>query len=214
VPGTFLDFVARYEYNACVPRRPRTWDPGGIYHLTPKGNDGRVLFRHNVDRREILHRCDLVTSNHDLSILGYCLMDNHCHFLVRCGDEGLSQAICELFGGYSRWCNERYGRTGHLFHNRCYATHVQTDAHLLLAARYIDLNPVTAGLVARPEDYRWSSYRAHVGLDFPLPLLANDEFLQFFGRSPRAGRANYRRFVRDWRSAQDARGPGPVILVA
>jgi putative transposase len=176
----------------------RSWEPGGIYHLAPKGNDGRPMFYDDVDRTHFIVRSTLVLAKYEVTVLGYCLMTNHAHLLVRSGKPGLSCAMQALFGGYSRWWNRRHGRRGHLHHNRCHVADVKTDAHLRVAAAYIDLNPVRARLVERPEDWLWSSYRAHVGLEFPLVLLSNDSFLRVFARSPRAAKESYRQFVRDW----------------
>jgi REP element-mobilizing transposase RayT len=178
-----------------MPRQLRAWESGDLYHLIPKGNDDRDLFRDDRDRRELLRRCGVVTSRHDVSILSYCLMRNHGHFLVRCGEEGLSQAMSELFGRYSWWWNRRHGRSGHLLRNRCFVVHVEDDAQLLNVARYIARNPVEAGVVEEPQDWPWSSYRAHIGVGFPPDWLANSDFLSFFGTSPTAARDAYRRLV-------------------
>ena len=72
---------------------------------------------------------------------------------------------------------------------------VEDDSHLRAALRYVDLNPVEVDLVDRPEEWRWSSYRAHVGLERPAPLLANAEFLGYFGPTPKRAMEAYRRFV-------------------
>jgi REP element-mobilizing transposase RayT len=178
-----------------MPRPPREWEVGGLYHLVPKGNDDRDLFRDDRDRLALLERCGVVAAKYDLSILSFCLMRNHAHFLVRCGEDGLSQAMSELLGRYSWWWNRRHERSGHLLRNRCFVVHIEDDAHLLNVARYIALNPAAAGVVERPEDWLWSSHRAHAGLDFPPDWLANSDFLRFFGTSPGAARAAYRRLV-------------------
>lgn len=143
-----------------------------------------------------MRRSSFAFEEWDIDVLGYCLMGTHFHLLIRCGKEPPSRALQGLFGGYARWWNRRHGHVGHCFHNRCHAEHIHTDAHLREVARYIDLNPVRAGIVERPEDYVWSSYRAHVGLEFPLPLLANDEFLRLFAPSPELARTRYLELVR------------------
>lgn len=144
---------------------------------------------------------------HAVAVFGYCVMTTHAHFLVRCGEGGLSRPMQELFGGYSRWWGRRHGKRGHLFQNRCYVADVESDAHLMVAAAYIDLNPVRAGVVDRPESWPWSSYRAHVGLERPHPLLANDEFLRMFGHATEVAHDGYRRFVRSWQQ-NGGRRPG------
>lgn len=106
-----------------------------------------------------------------------------------------------LFGGYSRWWNRRNERSGHLHHNRCFVTEPLDNDHFRVAAAYVDLNPVRAGIVTEPEHWRWSSYRAHVGLEPPIPLLANDEFLRSWGPVAGIAMATYRRYVRSWQLA-------------
>jgi REP element-mobilizing transposase RayT len=187
-----------------VPRSEREWEPGGLYHLTPEGNDKRAIFFDDIDRHEVLRRCELAFERWGIAVLGYCLMTTHLHLLVRCGKEPPSLALQGLFGGYARWWNRRHGQTGHCFRNRCHAERIADEAHLWEAARYIDLNPVRAGIVGLPADYPWSSYRAHVGLEFPLPLLANEELMRHFGPTPRVARATYESFVRS-ASAQPQR---------
>lgn len=181
----------------------RVWEPDSLYHFVPKGNDGRPLFVDDAERGEFMRRATVVLPQYDVTVLAYCLMTNHAHFVVRCGEPGLSRPMQALFGGYARWWNRRRGSTGHLHHNRCYVTEPMTDSHFIVASAYVDLNPVRAGLVAEPEQSSWSSYRAHVGLAPPIPLLANDEFLRSFGSAPELAHGAYRRFVRSWQRRFD-----------
>jgi hypothetical protein len=107
--------------------------------------------------------------------------------------------------------NQIYGRTGkgHLFKNRFHDEYIRGDAHLLEVSRYIVLNPVSAGICARPEDWPWSSYRASAGLDFAPAFLAVGELLRLFGTKPRQARMAYRAFVSDglvrWSDQRDGR---------
>jgi REP element-mobilizing transposase RayT len=179
-------------------RRPRTWDPDFFYHLIPKGSDDRPIFDDDVDRMRLMTLATAVFSKHGIIVSAYCLMTNHAHFLVRCGDGGLSRPTQDILGGYSRWTNRRHARKRHLFQNHCYAERVEDDAHLMVAAAYIELNPVGAGIVESPESWRWSSYRAHAGLERPHALLANDTLLGLFGDSLNEARDCYRQFVLNW----------------
>jgi putative transposase len=105
----------------------------------------------------------------------------------------------DLLGGYARSWNRNHGRRGHLFGQRFYEEEMVDDSQLLTTASYIDLNPVRAKLCFRPEQWPWSSYRAHVGLDHPSRLLANAEFLKHVGPTPGMARKAYRRFVAERR---------------
>jgi REP element-mobilizing transposase RayT len=180
-----------------MPRSPRIVEPGGVYHLTPRGNDGRTIFLGDLDREQFLLRLDKTSSRHGWIVLGYCLMDTHVHLLVQVPERGLSEGMQVLLSGYARWWNERQGHFGHVFLNRFGGRHVKSDSHFLAAARYIDLNPVAAKLTSLPEQWPWSSYRAHVGLEHPRRMLANADFLRFVGPTPDRARKAYARFVRD-----------------
>src|SRR5205823_3127907 len=103
----------------------------------------------------------------------WCLMPNHSHLiLVPPSVEALRRAISEAHRRYTSEVNEREGWRGHLWQGR-FASFVMDEPHTWAAARYIELNPVRAGLVARPEDYPWSSARAHLlGCDDGLVRVA------------------------------------------
>jgi REP element-mobilizing transposase RayT len=182
-----------------MPRAPRDWEPGGLYLLSPKGNDARNVFLDDDERAEMLKRCNAVLREHNVLVIGFCFMDNHLHFLVRADACDLSAAMHVLLGGYARWWNNQHKRKGHLFESRFHASHIRTELHFLTAVRYVDMNPVAAGMVAKPEDWKWSSYRAHVGLERPMAFLANAEFFKYFGRTRTQAIANYLRLVSAWR---------------
>jgi hypothetical protein len=95
-------------------------------------------------------------------------MGNHFHLVVRTPYGNLSDFMEQLEGRYARYSNWRYGRVGHLFQGRFRAVVIEHDIHLLIALCYVFLNPVSARLVTRPEEYKWSTYSATVGFA-PLP---------------------------------------------
>jgi REP element-mobilizing transposase RayT len=178
-------------------RKPRVWEAGGIYHLAPNGNAGREVFVDDVDRQRFLAIAAPLAAKHEVLVVGYCLMGNHLHLIVVAGPGGLSRFMQTLLSRYSRWFNRRHSGEGHVFENHFHAVTVEDDSHLRAALRYVDLNPVEVDLVDRPEEWRWSSYRAHVGLERPAPLLANAEFVGYFGPTPKRAMEAYRRFVED-----------------
>ena len=180
-------------------RAPRVWEEGAVYHVVPKGNDGRPIFLDDRDRVDFLVPLHEAAEARGAVIVGYCLMKNHVHWLIQSGEEGLSAFLRDVLGGHSRRWNRRHGHEGHTLKNRTFAVHVKTDAHFWCAARYIDMNPVAADAVRRPQDWPWSSYRAHAGLDVPPRFLDNAEFLTYFAPNPERARAKYLRFVSDWR---------------
>ena len=176
-------------------RPPRAFVPGGIYHVTARGSARGTLFRADMDRVAFLGRLAAVTRCYELRCLAFCLMTNHYHALFQTPDDSLSAGLRDLHGGYARLCRSLYGTDAHVFRNRFGAEHIDSDEYLLTSASYLDLNPVRAGIVARPEEYAWSSYRALAGYD-PIPVFLSPQLiLSLLGRSPHAARLRYRAFV-------------------
>ena len=175
-------------------------EPGGIYHVAPLGNDGRRIFLDDHDRRVYLQLLERVTRKYSWRVLGYCLMENHTHLLVQLVDANLSPGMQELSSEYSRRWNRKHGHCGHLFRQRFTFRPVVSERHLIAAARYIDLNPVVVRTNFRPEQWVWSSYRAHVGLVHPPPFLDLSAFLPLFGRTPAAAHAAYKSYVEEGRA--------------
>jgi len=186
-----------------MPRSPRFIEPSGFYHVTPRGNDGRMIFvdTDEIDRRRHLALLARIVRKHGWVVFAYCLMGNHFHLVVQVPEANLSAGMQELLGEYARYWNSRHERSGHLFLNRFSCKTVESDEHLREAARYVDLNPVRAGITFRPDQWRWSSYRALVGLDHPEPFLAVKETLELFGSSLPKARSAYRRFVQEGRAS-------------
>jgi putative transposase len=180
-----------------MPRSPREVEPGGIYHVTPRGNDGRAVFLDDADRRRFLVGLGLVVCRYEWVAFAYCLMTNHVHLLLQVPDGGLSEGMRDLLGGYARWWNLEHDHYGHLFRNRFDAAPVRTDRHLISTAQYIDLNPVRARMFGNPGQWPWSSYRAHIGLEHPPPFLAQNAFLELLGPTPDRAQKAYRRLVRE-----------------
>jgi putative transposase len=180
-----------------MPRSPRVVAPGGVFHVAPRGNDGRAIFETEEDRVRHLMLLTRVTRKYGWTVLSYCQMTNHFHLLLQIGEGGLSEGMQELLGKYARYWNAEHGHTGHLFRNRFKSVAVLSDRQLIVNARYIDLNPVRPTMKFRPEQWHWSSYRAHLGLDHAPPFLATSEFLRRFGPTPKVARNVYRRFVQE-----------------
>jgi REP element-mobilizing transposase RayT len=179
-----------------MPRKLRIEEPGGIYNVGSKGNNGEMLYRDDVDRLEFLRLLAKVTVRHNWRGWAYCLMGNHFHFVLQIPDGGMSSGMQLLNTGYSMRTNKRYGRKGHLVRNRFYSKLVEDDAHLLELCRYVVLNPVRAGLCQSPADWPWSSYSASAGLEPAHPFLALDRVLRLFGRNREEARAAYQGFIR------------------
>jgi REP element-mobilizing transposase RayT len=140
------------------------------------------------------------TSEVYASIIAYCLMPNHYHLLICPHDDHLSRRMQQLIISYTKAMNKRYNRVGALFQGQFQAVYVDRDVYLLHLSRYIRLNPVASGLVNRPEDWEFSSYREYVGLRQGTLPTADVVLSQFVDRS------EYERFARSY-----AQGDGDTI---
>src|ERR1700694_5243331 len=122
-------------------------------------------------------------------------MSNHFHLVTELTSETLSRGMQWLNGSYSQAFNRRHERVGHVFQGRFKAFLIEKEAYFLEVLRYVVLNPVRAGIVARPEEYLWSSHRAVIGDAASPEWLAVDDVLAQFGSQRELARARYRHFV-------------------
>jgi len=171
--------------------------PGAIYHVYARGSNRQAIFAFDSDRTDFLECLTRAVQAYDLRCLSYCLMLNHYHLVLQIPDTRLSQAMKALNGRYALRFNQRYGRDAHLFKNRFGAVLQETNSQFLWTLRYTARNPVEKGLCALPEEWRWSSYRASVGLD-PVPsFLDVGALLSFLGDEVIAATARYRELIQD-----------------
>lgn len=178
-----------------MPRKPRNAYVGGLFHVGTRGNNKQDVYLDGVDRYWFLEMFGKAVIKYEWVVYAYCLMTNHYHAVLRIPEGGLSEGMCELNGGFARWANIRHGRCDHLFGRRFGSREIVHESHLLEACRYVVLNPVRAGLVERPEDWIWSSYRACAGLDYPPEWFSPETLLRLFSPRPRQAMEAYRRFV-------------------
>ena len=188
-----------------MTRIARVIAPGLPHHVTQRGNRRQQSFFSAEDYQAYLALIAEWCGKHSVQIWAYCLMPNHVHLVaVPASEEGLARAIGEAHRRYTRRINFREGWRGHLWQER-FASFPMDERYLLAAARYVEMNPVAAGIVANPGEYRWSSAAAHIaGVNDQLvtvhPLLdmvsdwrgfltqTDDEELTLFKRHERSGR--------------------------
>ena len=143
-------------------RVARVVAPGFPHHVTQRGNRRMQTFFDDDDYRAYLSLLRRWCDKHDVRIWAYCLMPNHVHLIVvPSSADGLWRGIGEAHRRYTRRVNLREGWRGHLWQDR-FTSYVMDDSYLLAAARYVERNPVKAGLAASPADWPWSSAAAHV----------------------------------------------------
>jgi putative transposase len=129
----------------------------------------------------------------DAQVLAYCLMGNHYHFVLHTRQANLSRLMRHVNGVYTQLFNRQHGKVGHLFQGRFKAILVDRDAYLLEVCRYVELNPVRAGVVHEPGAWGWSSYRAHVGHSDAPPWLDTPGLHGYLLQRPVRGAADARR---------------------
>ena len=147
-----------------MPRMARVVCPGFPHHITQRGVRRFNVFLEEADH--ILYRqlLDHYARRHGLGIASYCLMTNHVHIIgVPDNPDAIAKALGDCHGTYAAEFNKKYRKSGHVWQLRPYSC-VLDEAHAWAAVRYVERNPVRAGMVARAEDYPWSSARAHCGL--------------------------------------------------
>ena len=152
-----------------MPRPPRIQACGATYHVNTNSTFGRMLFAENDDRRWFEYRLDDVVRRYEWSVKSHCLLGTHYHLLVTTPEPNLAAGMQRLNGMHAQAFNNRHEQFGGLIRDRYHTELVETEAHLLAVLRYIALNPVRAGLCARPADWRWSSYAALIGWAAPQP---------------------------------------------
>ena len=169
---------------------------GALYHVMSRGNERRPIVRDDVDRHKRLDWLRRTVETYGWRLHAFALMTNHEHLFVETPEANLSAGMQYLGGSYTRYFNWRHGRSGHLFQGRFKGHLVESDGYFRQVSRYIHLNPVRAGMVARPQDYPWSSYPGYVQARRAVAWVRTDRVLAEFGSDPAGARRAYGRFVR------------------
>ncbi len=145
-----------------MPRRARIYIPGIPYHVVQRGNNREACFLEPENYQFYMALWQDLASRYGVAVHAYCLMTNHVHFLVTPQHStSISNTMKVVGSRYAQYINRGYRRTGTLWEGRHRASMVQSDRYLLTCYRYIELNPVRAGMVKRPEEYKWSSFGAN-----------------------------------------------------
>jgi len=169
--------------------------PGALFHVHARGNAREAIYRGEADYELFLGILRHTIDRYGWICHGYCLMTNHYHLVIETPRANLSIGMRQLNGLYARRFNLRHDRCGHVFQARYRSILVEKETHLHILCRYLDLNPVRAGMVDRPDDYRWSSHRATAGLCALPPFLTSDWVLAHFARTGGRAQALYRDYV-------------------
>ena len=179
-----------------MARLARSTVIGYPHHVTQRGNYDQAVFEEGRDFQRYLAWLCECTGRYSVNIWAYCLMRNHVHFVcVPNSEGGLAHSFNALHMRYAQYYHGKKGVTGHLWKGR-FLSCMLDDQSLFEEVRYIENNPVRAGIVERAEDYPWSSARYHV-LGEPDLVIKDGGFLN--------------REIKDWRAYLAAKGEDPIL---
>ena len=179
-----------------MARLPRIVIPGQPQHVIVRGNNHSEIFRADADYSFYLEKLKAACDKHGCQIHAYILMTNHVHLLITPEKEqSLAKTLQMLGRYYVQYYNYSYKRTGTLWEGRYKATLIDSESYLLICMRYIELNPVRAGMVSHPSEYRWSSYHCNALGQADELVMPHPEYRRL-GKAAEAWQAAYRLLFR------------------
>lgn len=188
-----------------MPRTARIAPHNHVFHILTRGNDRRDVFKDETDHQKYIEILNRYKERYQFKLYHYVLMKNHVHLVLETIEKGGS--LAELMKGinlsYAQHYKSRYDHVGHFWQDRYKSILVSKDQYLLACGSYVELNPVRAGLVKDPGDYRWSSYNAYA---YGRNDLWVDEhpIYQELSRDKAERRKRYREFVSGMLRTRDA----------
>lgn len=177
-----------------MARKPRIEFEGGFYHVITRGNQRQRVFLDEKDFSKYLEFLSDYKERYGFWIYAYVLMSTHVHLLIETGQVPLSKILQGINQRFTMYFNWRYGTVGHLFQGRYKAILCDKDAYLFSLVKYLHCNPVRAGMVRQPEEYRWSSHREYLGMD-KSGLVDIELLLRVFSEGLKRGRRLYREYM-------------------
>lgn len=160
-------------------------------HIMNRGANHQKIFLDKNDYLYFLELLKITKAKYKFELHSYCLMPNHYHLLMETLDEDVSKIMKQIDAIYTRYFNVKYHRDGALFRGRFKSCEVVKEDYFLQTSRYISLNPVKAGIVSRPEEYMWSSFRTFAGISDDKITICDKTLRYFFDNS----RKLYKDFV-------------------
>ena len=174
-----------------MARLPRLNIPGIPQHVIQRGNNKQASFFSDKDYAVYLDKLKLYSEKYSVAVHSYVLMTNHVHLLMTPETEkGVSQLMQSLGRSYVRYINQTYDRSGTLWEGRYKSTLVDSDNYFLTVSRYMELNPVRAGMVAHPAEYTWSSYQYNA-LGKPVELITRHFLYQGLAKTDKTRQKRY-----------------------
>jgi putative transposase len=181
-----------------MPRSARVVIANQPHHIIQRGHNRQVVFAQVDDYEYYLDTLREWKEKLGCKVYAYCLMTNHAHLVIDPGKDSANLALLmkRVAGRYTRYINKKEKRTGTVWEGRYKSSPVSSGEYLLACCRYVELNPIRAGIVADPGHYRWSSCKTKTGVD-NQQWLDIDPFYMSLGESPRARQCKYREWLQD-----------------
>lgn len=178
-----------------MPRGAREKCRTGVYHIVSRGANKQEIFHDDEDRLRYLGTIKRYKMVAKMQVYGWCLMGNHVHLLLEEGQESISDTMKRIGVSFVWYYNKKYSTTGHLFQDRFRSETVDDEDYLRTVIRYIHQNPVKAGIVPKPDQWKWSSCSGYYGLgSSPKGLLDCEFILNSFGGNLFTAQARFKEF--------------------
>lgn len=180
-----------------MPRTSRVVLPNHPHHVIQRGHNRQIVFVSNEDYLYYLENLKEWKKIIGCKVYAYCLMTNHVHLIIDPVNdvENLSLLMKRISGRQTRYVNKTEGRSGTLWEGRYKSSPIKKDEYLLACCRYIELNPVRAGIVNNPKQYKWSSYKYKIGME-RNNWLDIDPCYKALGTTDREREKRYKGFVK------------------
>src|SRR3989338_4937183 len=180
-----------------MPRSPRLLLPLSFYHVMTRGNNLNTIFRQNDDYDKYLKIVRDLKEIHPFDLYHYCLMPNHVYLLIKTNKESdFSSFMKKINLIYFYYYKKKYGWVGHFWQDRFKSQPIGKDNYFIQCGKYIELNPIRAGLVRHPKDYTYSSYTFY-SEGKTDPLITGDMFYQELGNTGKERQMIYKEIIID-----------------
>lgn len=167
---------------------------GAFYHVTTRGNERGKIFFTETDYEKMEDYLKEAQGKYGYLLHSYIFMTNHYHLIIETPRSNLHEIMHYINSSYTTYINRKRGRSGHLFQGRYKAILIDKDTYLVELSRYLHLNPVRAGMVARPEEYPHSSYRSYIRKE-KEDIVHRDLILEMISQRHREGQKAYKEYV-------------------
>lgn len=186
-----------------MPTTKRLIADNSIYHVVQRGNNKQKIFQENEDFERFLSTTRRYIIKHKVEVYHYCLMINHVHFLVKIPKrENLAKLTQSVFQSYGLYYKKKYNYSGHLYQGRYLSKLINKDSYLLECGRYIERNPLRAGIVSHLSAYKWSSYLFYAS-GSKIDFITEDPLYGAFSHDPEKRRSLYKKYILTSRPYED-----------